>query len=100
MIRYAFGNVLGSIWKLFNNMAIVSESVIVFLIHLEMTTMVSDDTYFIFNEVDLIPHYFIQCAIDLQTFECFVPIPGGAGRSGVGELLLGQHASGDPSPKF
>ena len=44
LIRYAFGNVLGSIWKLFNNMVIVSESVIVFLIHLEMTTMVSDDT--------------------------------------------------------
>ena len=60
MIRYAFGNVLGSIWKFFNDMVIVGESVIVFLMHLEMTTMASDDTYFIFNDADLIPHFLIN----------------------------------------
>ena len=81
-------------------MVIVGESVIVFLMHLEMTTMASDDTYFIFNDADLIPPFFNQCAIDLQTSECGVPIPGGASRCGVGELLLGQHASGDSSTKF
>ena len=60
MIRYAFGNVLGSIWKFFDDMVIVGESVIVFLMHLEMTTMASDDTYFIFNDADLIPHFLIN----------------------------------------